>query len=75
MRLKLSAKEAVEVASLAEASRAFRTFIEANLLGASQMHVGAGHVTQGGKAVAVVSYNGRVWAPRKQGEVLLMEAQ
>jgi hypothetical protein len=74
MRLKLSAKESVEVGSLADASRAFRAYIDANLLGASQLHVGAGYVTEGGKAVARVSYNGRVWSPRAVGAVLLMEA-
>ncbi len=54
----------VPVASLAEASRALREFIERNELGAGNMTRRTGTVLgPGGCAVARVSYNGRVWRP------------
>lgn len=49
----------VPMTTLNEASIAYRAFCDANFLGAS----GAGRclIKQGGKTVAHVSYNGRVW--------------
>lgn len=51
----------VEVASLAEASQACRAYIERNGLGGGNWT--GGNVTDNGKTIARVSYNGRVWAP------------
>lgn len=54
----------VPVASLAEASRALRAFVERNELGGGNMTRRTGTVlgADGGQ-VARVSYNGRVWRP------------
>jgi hypothetical protein len=54
-------RKLVEVASLQEASRAVREYIEADGLGSSAWE--GGEVTEGRKVVARVSYNGRVWPP------------
>jgi hypothetical protein len=48
------------VASYAEASAAVRKFIGTR--GSSQCPRGMGLISDGGKIVAHVSYNGRVWA-------------
>jgi hypothetical protein len=51
------------VASFAEASAAVRAFIGNR--GASQCRRGIGLIADGGKIVAHVSYNGRVWPGRE----------
>lgn len=54
------------VNSMAEASRACRTYIDGNGLGGGNWAGGA--IELDGKAVANVSYNGRVWGlPDPQG--------
>lgn len=53
--------KAVAVASLEEASRACRAYIEANELGGGNWT--GGDVIEGDKKVASVSYNGRIWLP------------
>ncbi len=50
-----------QVATLEEASRACRRFIEEHELGGGNW--AGGNVYDGGKLVASVSYNGRVWLP------------
>ena len=52
-------RKVAKVRSLEQASNAYRTLIEENDLGASQ--VAACKVTADGKVIATVSYNGRVW--------------
>jgi hypothetical protein len=61
------------VASFEEASRAVRKFIGNK--GASQCPRGMGLIADGGKIVAHVSYNGRVWAGRewKSGDTPLYD--
>jgi hypothetical protein len=51
----------VEVASLREASRALWAHVDGEGLGASDMLKGFGNVTENGKVLARVTYNGRVW--------------
>lgn len=56
-------RQTVKVSSLREASLALRGWVNANGLGGGNMDKHAGEVSDGGKLVAVVSYNGRVWTP------------
>lgn len=56
-------KRVVPVKSLAEASAVFCAWRDRNGLGAGNIAREAGNVTQGGKQIARVSYNGRVWEP------------
>lgn len=76
MILKLRAKmdkQDVVVKGWADASVTFRNWIEKNGYGASSLVRGAGDLTDMGKKVAHVSYNGRVWAVN--GEEIIFEAQ
>ena len=64
MILKLRAREDkqdVVVKGWADASAAFRGWIEKNCYGASDLAKGAGDIIDMGKKVARVSYNGRLW--------------
>jgi hypothetical protein len=54
----------VSVASLAEASATCRVFIENEDLGSGNW--AGGRVFKGGKVIARVSYNGRVWDTNDQ---------
>lgn len=52
-----------QVATLREASQRVRDFIDSHGLGASDWcGTGAGMITENGKVIARVSYNGRVWS-------------
>lgn len=51
--------KAVTVASLEEASRVCREYIERNELGGGNWT--GGDVTEGGQVIARISYNGRIW--------------
>lgn len=65
MILKLRARmdrQDVTVKDWAEASAVFRSWIEKNGYGASNLVRGAGDIVVAGKRIASVSYNGRVWA-------------
>jgi len=55
------ARRAVEVASLAEASRVYAELRDRSGLGASCMPEGRIHDAQTGTLVARLSYNGRAW--------------
>lgn len=55
----------VRVRSLAEAGQRVRTFIEENSLGAGNW--AGGLIRQGGRVVARVSYNGRIWQTDETG--------
>jgi hypothetical protein len=63
MKLRLAARTEINVESLQEARSAFLRFIDTNGYGSSDLSRHAGRVTHNGKAVAIVSYNGRVWEP------------
>lgn len=56
-------KDTREVATLAEARRHFREWIERNGLGGGNMTKRSGEVTEGGKLIGRFSYNGRFWLP------------
>lgn len=53
----------VEVADYAEASKVARAYIEKNGLGCGNW--AGGRIFDGGKVIARVSFNGRVWAGEK----------
>lgn len=52
-------KRSVDVKDFAEASKVCREFIERNGLGGGNWN--GGEIREGGKIIARVSYNGRVW--------------
>ena len=60
----------VEVASLAEASRACRAYIERNGQGGGNW-VGGKVTDDAGRHVADISYNGRAWQPVADGRPTL----
>lgn len=51
----------VAVASMEEASRVCREYIESNELGGGNWT--GGDVIDGGETIATISYNGRIWLP------------
>lgn len=51
----------VSVASLEEASKVLRAWVERNGLGGGNMTQRCGSVTDGSKPIAHISYNGRIW--------------
>jgi hypothetical protein len=66
MKVYLTKKKAVSVATYAEASKAVRDYIDANDLGAGcgsglAAFTGGKIVSELGGEIARVSYNGRVW--------------
>ena len=65
-------KKSVVVSDLAEASRKYQEARDYNMVidGGDANTFPFGRVVRGGRAVARISYNGRVW----DGETLLMEA-
>jgi len=63
MKLYLTGRKVVKVNSIAEASQAFRKFIELNNFGASDLSAKSGEVMDGNKQIAKISYNGRAWQP------------
>ena len=60
----------VPVSNFQQASRTVRRFIDLKRLGISKW-TGTGKVTEDGKVIAWVSYNGRVWEPDGKKEILL----
>lgn len=64
--------ESKEVYSLEEASKVCRQYIEEHYLGGSQWNGGEVY-DEAGVLVAHVSYNGRVWSPDRQTEILVQE--
>lgn len=56
-------RQTVQVSSLEEASKRLRDWCTENDLGGGNMGRGCGEVTQGGKLIARISYNGRAWEP------------
>lgn len=64
-----SKPEKREVATLADASREVRSFVESNGYGASQLGRMNGCVRVSGRVYAHVSYNGRVWDKDNRIEV------
>ena len=53
----------LEVASIAEASKAIEAWRDRNGLGGGNMAKRCGEITIGDRVVAEASYNGRVWTP------------
>lgn len=67
--LKLRAKgdsSDLPVLDMAEAATMYRTWIEGNDYGGSDLAQGSGDVLQDGKRVGYVSYNGRIWKADKK---------
>lgn len=62
--------KSIPVASIEEARQRFRTWIDQNDYGNSDLRRGAGDVLEGGTVVAHISYNGRVWAPGEEMQEL-----
>lgn len=54
-------RKVVTVNSYKEASEAWCQYRDENFLGASQMFRDCGKIKRGGRMVAYVSFNGRVW--------------
>ena len=61
----------VEVADIAAAARVCREYIERNQLGGGNWN--GGKVTDNGKHVADISYNGRAWQPAPRGTLNRIE--
>lgn len=61
MTLKIGSRKPVQVATFAEASAHYEEIRDRSGLGASRLPFGD-VLDEAGKPVAVVSYNGRVWA-------------
>lgn len=55
-----------------EASATFRRFVEDNDLGASDLDQASGKILQGGRLVAFVTYNGKVWVMVGRGSKQLV---
>jgi hypothetical protein len=52
----------LEVATIADASKALREWVNRNGLGSGNMAKGCGKVTDGKRVVAFIGYNGRAWS-------------
>lgn len=61
--LTLKRGKKIKVPSLKAASEKFREWIDENCYGSRDLDTASGRVSEGGKLVARVSYNGRVWTP------------
>lgn len=79
MTLKIGRKITLEVVDLAEASRTYQKKRDELLItvGPNCGHYPDGMVSESGKTIARISYNGRVWPPAKwfSGMVPIMDAQ
>jgi hypothetical protein len=56
-------RQDIECIALEGCARVMRGWVEYNGLGSGNMAAHCGEVTQNGRVIAVVSYNGRVWTP------------
>ena len=67
-------RHSTPILDIADASRKYQLLRDTADLGASDLP--EGKIMEGGKAVARVSYNGRVWpvAPHFSGQKMLLEA-
>ncbi len=65
MKIQLTAKNGCYVETLSDARDVFLKWIAANAFGSSDLSRNAGLVTDNGRKVARVSYNGRIWTPEK----------
>jgi hypothetical protein len=63
MILKIGNRASIEVASFQEASQIYAQYRNASLEGASTFPDGT--ILDGTRTVARVSYNGKIWPPRK----------
>jgi hypothetical protein len=63
MILKIGSRASFEVSSFEEASRVYARYRDASFQGASTFPDGV--ILDGNRTIARVSYNGKVWPPRK----------
>ena len=66
MILKIGNRVSIEVSSFEEASRVYAQYRDASLQGASTFPDGT--ILDGGRTIARVSYNAKVWPPGKWHE-------